>query len=308
MGLMLALGVAVGGCHGDDSGESASSSTSGSTGPEIAELEGFWRMHSIEAEIDDTGGPMAITATRDGARGIRGNAEFIILTGDEATFHVRYALLQDGLPDRLPTAINAAVALDGDHLLVSPVDAGAHVYAVARGDLSLTLTFDPADPRNEPGTPTLPRTMEMRRLPLPSRDPAGTWRLLSMTLPGGEVVNADSCVAADGGLWASYTYGLDVDRYYGFERKTSVDLHEDEFCDALYDSVGDFHAGVAEEEGDRLRTWLFREEGSGLLAEAAEYGMNRVDDEMTLALEGCEPRPECEANLPLSVTVVLTGL
>ena len=312
VGLALCLAGAAG-CRGDDGGDEGGSETG--EGPTIAELEGFWRIEAIEvAEVADTEGasdapPTWIAAERSGApRSIRGSAEVIALTEEEATLHVRYALLDGGLPDRMPGEINAAIARDGDRLVVSPVDAGAHVYRIEPGALALALTFEPDDPRNGAGAPTLPRLLDLRRVPTPSRDPVGTWRLLSMILPEGQTVGADACAAVDGGLWERYSYGLDVDRYYGMERKASVDVYEDELCSLPWDSLGDLHVGVAEEEGARLRTWLYREEGGGLLAEAATFAVQRVDDTMTLALEGCDPRPDCEANLPLSVTVVLTGL
>ena len=48
--------------------------------------------------------------------------------------------------------------------------------------------------------------------------------------------------------------------------------------------------------------------GDLLEAEYVEYGMSRSGDELTLERFACLPRPDCEANLPLSITVVLTGL
>ncbi|MCA9635331.1 MAG: hypothetical protein KC420_04785 [Myxococcales bacterium] len=295
------LGLVPLACHGDDGDTDGGSSTTGG-GMNTDEVAGFWQIDLLGlggGEVLRDGDPIAL----------RGAVEITAITAVEGAFRSRYILLDDGLPSDLPGIINATFVLGDDgRWLVSPLTGGLHVFTFERVDARMILTFDPDDPRNDADAPTMPTRIEVTRRPEPEGKPVGTWNLTEMTLPSGAVVDGDGCFLGDDMSYETYSLGLDIDRFYGFSRKTSDDLFFDPECTMDADSFFALSTGVAEDLGDRLLTWLVLEDGFGLSAEYVEYDMNRAGDLLTLTRIACLPRPDCEDNLPLSITVVLTGL
>ena len=308
--LALTLPALVGGlgCNGDDGETSGETATTGAD-ETTADFAGFWQITSI---VFAPGEP---TITRESApEAIRGSVEISVITETEGAFRSRNILIDgEGLPIAAPGLVNATFALaDDGRWLVSPVDGGLHVYAVDKSDGLLKVDWAADDDRNGADVPTLPIHFELLRRPEPGGKPVGTWNLIRMKLANGEVVEGDACVptGGTGDTFSHYSLGLDIDRFYGFSRKTSEDVYTDAECVDDVDGVFAWSNGIAEDLDDVLRTWLVLDEGFGDLLEAeyVEYGMSRSGDELTLERFACLPRPDCEANLPLSITVVLTGL
>ncbi len=278
--------VLLAGCQSDpDSNEDLNDGGDEQTSsPSATDFDGLWQVDEIvfSGESEELVGTMRFQSTSE--------------TGCE--IHLLFGMLE-GLQLAEVMEETMAATLEPNRWLIHLEDDELQVFDFDHSDDTITLTWNPEDPDDQSEEGEAPERIVFSR----ARPPAWTdvWTGVSYT-KGPESFAAGDCVEHDEAGWVTYQFDFDFQDSAYFLSSRPSHRWTDPDCTVAAAADDEDFAVDGVWEGDNERVVLYqRESDEHERTTQITYDVDHAGDALTLESVDCEPRPDCEEDLGLTI-------